>query len=450
MNLREEIYQDYLAQIEAHEGENRRAAEVMREELNRSPLISRGRLIDMPLAIQKIYMPDDDALFHQVVKTTHRICCKVIQHYVEDSSYRKGFGFSPELEELILADPGYDDPLPMARFDIFYHEDTGDFRFCEINTDGTSAMNEDYNLDKINFHNPAHQFIRRKYDIRSYELFDSWVKTFLELYQHFRGRHPEMPEVPNVAVVDFLDKGNLPEFQEFARRFQAAGVYCNVIDIRELTYQDGVLMAPEGYPIHGIYRRAVTADVMDGYNEVTDLLDAYRDGKVFLCGSFRTQVVHAKTFFTVLHTDATKKFLTEEEQEFVEKHVPYTCDFGDGGISLEQVISEKDRYILKPNDSYGSNSVADGKGHSQEEWEVLCCKYYNQGYICQEYAEQYATPNIDFMFGDGKVHDYINMNGLYSYNGAFAGVFTRQACGTIIASHQSERNVASYLCRGLR
>lgn len=450
MSVREEIYKDYLQQIQDHYQENRNAAEVMRAELNRSPLISRGRLIDMPLAIQKIYTEEDDALFRQVVDTTHRICCKVIRHYLEEPSYRRGFGFSPELEELILTDPGYDDLLPMARFDIFYHEDTGDFRFCEINTDGTSAMNEDYNLDKINLFNPAHQFIRRKYQIKSYELFDSWVKTFLHLYQGFRQNHRSAPEVPNVAVVDFLDRGNVPEFQEFAQRFQAAGVYCNVVDIRELKYRDGVLCAPEGYPIHGIYRRAVTADVMENYDQVGDLLEAYRAGNVFLCGSFRTQVVHAKTFFTVLHREETRKLLTEDEWNFVKKHVPYTCDFGEGGISLEQVLRDKDRYILKPNDSYGSDSVADGKGHSQEEWEELCRRYYNHGYICQEYAEQYATPNVDFMFGDGQVRDYINMNGLYSYNGSFAGVFTRQACGTIIASHQSERNVASYLCTGQR
>lgn len=442
---KEEIYEEYLNHIKEHYDENRGAAAVMKEDLQHSPLISRGRLIDMPLAIPKIYTKEDAALFRNVVETTHRICCKVIRHYVENPEYRKGFGFTKELEDLILQDPGYEDSLPMARFDIFYNEDTEDFKFCEINTDGTSAMNEDYNLDKLNIKNPAHQAVLRRHTLRSYELFDSWVETFLSLYQNYRKRHPEMPLVPTVAIVDFLDKGNLPEFYEFARRFQRKGIYAQVVDIRELCYENGCLLAPEGYEIHGIYRRAVTADVMEHLSEVTPLLDAYRDGNVFLCGSFRTQVVHAKTFFTVLHQEETKKILTEEENRFVAAHVPYTVDFGPDGISLEEVLGNKDKYILKPNDSYGSNSVADGKGRTQEEWEALCREYYGRGYICQEYAVQYATPNVDYMHGDGKVHDYINMNGLYSYNGNFAGVFTRQACGTIIASHQSERNVASYL-----
>ena len=249
MNLREQIYADYIRELKEHYEENQAAAEAMKEELQHTPLISRGRLIDKPLAMQKVYTREDDRRFREIVEMTHRICCKVIDRYVADPEYRKGFGFSEKLEELILADPGYPDELPMARFDIFYHEDTGDFKFCEINTDGTSAMNEDFHLDKLNLRNPAHQAICRKYRLRSYELFDSWVETFLELYTHYRKKHPEMPLVPTVVIVDFLDKGNVPEFYEFAARFRQKGIYAQVIDIRSLRYEDGRLLAPEGYEI---------------------------------------------------------------------------------------------------------------------------------------------------------------------------------------------------------
>ncbi len=53
----------------------------------------------------------------------------------------------PKLEELILNRPTYYSPIPIARIDIFYNEKTGDFKFCEFNTDGTSAMNEDRKLN---------------------------------------------------------------------------------------------------------------------------------------------------------------------------------------------------------------------------------------------------------------------------------------------------------------
>ena len=67
--------------------------------------------------------------------------------YAKDEDYRRLFGFEPKLEELILREPTYDSPIPIARIDIFYNEETGDFKFCEFNTDGTSAMNEDRELN---------------------------------------------------------------------------------------------------------------------------------------------------------------------------------------------------------------------------------------------------------------------------------------------------------------
>lgn len=448
MNLRDKVNAEYLKNIEDNYDLNKAAAAAMMEDIRHSSLYFNGRLLDNPLAMQKIYAVEDIESFKATVEIMHRICVKAIKHYLENPAYRKLFDFSKELEDLILVDPGYDAPLPMARFDIFYNEENGSFKFCEINTDGTSAMNEDYMLDQINIKNPAHQAIRRKYQLERFETFDSWVETLLGLYGQYRANTGKGAEVPNVAVCDFIDKGIVTEFYEFARRFQKAGVNSQVLDLRDLRYENGKLLSPEGYVVDAIYRRAVTSDIMEEWDNVQPFIQAYRDGNVFLCGPIRSQVVHTKEFFTVMHRPETKALLTEEENAFISEHIPYTCEFREEGISLAEVIENKDKYIIKPNDSYGSNSVADGKGRTQGEWEEIVRAAYGTGYICQEYATQYATKNIDFLAGSGKVEDYINMNGLYSYNGKFTGIFTRQAAGTIIASHGTERNVASYVVTG--
>ena len=114
------------------------------------------------------------------------------------------------------------------------------------------------------------------------------------------------------------------------------------------------------------------------------------------------------------------------------------------------ILGNKDRWILKPSDSYGSDSVADGKGRTQEEWKEVVARTYEKDFICQEYATQYTTENIEFAFQESTFGPYINMSGLYSYNGTFTGIYSRQAAGTIIASHASERNVVSYVLRGRR
>ncbi len=457
MGLKEEVLQEYRRQIEEHYEANQKAGAEIREAVERSTLYFHGRALDKPLAVQKIYSEEEIAKFREIVRMTHTICCKAIRHYIDDPAYRRLFAFPPELEELILADAGYPDELPMARFDIFYHEDSGAFKFCEINTDGTSAMNESYVLEQINILNPAHQAVLRQYELQSFELFDTWVKTFLTLYEKYRSQRlsegRQCPKRPNVAIVDFLDRAMITEFYEFARRFQQAGINAQVLDIRDLRYEGGMLISPEGEPVDAIYRRAVTSDVMDGYADVQPLVQAVRDGKVFLCGAFRSQVVHTKRFFTVVHLPETRAILTEAENRFVAEHVPHTFDLTEeglagAGLTLADVLNDKDRWILKPNDSYGSDSVSDGKGCTQQEWEALVHRVYGRGFICQEYAPQYATDNVDFANGDGQFRPHINMSGLFSYNGEFPGVYTRQSAGTIITSYVTERNVVSYVVKG--
>ena len=243
-----------------------------------------------------------------------------------------------------------------------------------------------------------------------------------------------------------MDNTTLRELQEFVRHFQSAGYNCEICDVRELTYKGGKLYSKTGHKIDAIYRRAVTVDIMNHYAEVSALLQAVRDNAVFLAGSFKTQIVHHKILFQVLHLPRTQQFLTGEEIQFINEHVPATVPLNAHFTDKEKVKANKDDYIIKPSDDYGSSGVFAGVELSQDEWERKIDELYGGDYICQTYVEQYESPNIDFAFGDGAWHNYINMAGLYVYGGKFAGVFSRQAiAGGIIASHRNERTQPTYL-----
>ena len=447
MRLQKEVYEAYKNHINLHMEENRRGAMAMKDDLEHSPLFWNGT-VDKTVQIPKIFDEETIAEFRRIGEITHRIFGKVIQEYRTHADFRKLFPFSKELEELMLLPAPYDGFLPIARFDLFYNEETGEFMFCEINADGTAAMLRDPELRRALIHNPAHQAVIREYDLEPFELFDSWVHTFLDLYNTY----PKKKEDPQVAIVDFLENATLRDFEEYARHFQQAGIRCEVCDIRSLTYRGGVLYSAAGNPVDAIYRRAVTADVMDHYDEVTDFLDAVRDDAVFLAGAFATQVVHSKWLFYILHLERTKSILTEEERAFVEKHVPLTLEFSADHISLEEVRSRKNDFILKPMDAYASKGVyAAGHEYTQDDWNTVTADLYNTGYICQQYCRQYLTENIDFAWGDGEWHPFINMPGLYMYNGAFSGILMRMACDEkIIVAHENERTAPVFLVHGKR
>lgn len=447
MTLQKEVFETYKRHIRTHPEENRRAASVIRASLEHSSLFRNG-VIDQTVHIPKVFDEDTMADFRRIADITGRIFAKIIKEYREHEDFRRLFPFSKELEELILLPAPYEGSLPIARFDLFYNEETREFKFCEINTDGTAAMIRDLEMRRALINNPAHQAVIREFDLEPFELFDSFIDEFLNLY----ATYPKKKDDPNVLLTDFLENATLGDFEEFARRFQRRGIKCEICDIRDLEYKDGVLYTPAGNTADAVYRRAVTADIMDHYNEVSALINAVKDDAVFIAGAFDTQVIHTKWLFHVLHLERAKKILEPDERAFVEKHIPLTVEFSPEFISLEEVRARKDDFMLKPMDAYASKGIyAAGHEHTQEDWDRLTGEYYGKGLICQEYCRQYLTDNIDFAWGDGEWHPFINMPGLYVYNGRFAGFLMRMACGeNIIYAHQNERTVPVFTVRGRR
>ena len=150
----------------------------------------------------------------------------MIKAYRNDSSIRSLFPFSKELEELILLEPDYDTSIPICRIDIFYDEMTKDFYFCEFNTDGTSAMNENHKLNE--FLSLNNVFMNNKPEYEIMELIQSWIDAFLLNCKHRKDIH--------VGIVDFLENAYLSELYVFEKEFQKRGISCEVIDIRKLKY----------------------------------------------------------------------------------------------------------------------------------------------------------------------------------------------------------------------
>ena len=130
-----EIKRAYRRHIEENTESNRVGALAVKSAMERSPLYFHDRFTARTLQIPQIYDAHTVNRFREIVRTSYAIFTKVIDAYLRDPDYRKLFPFPRELEELILTPNLCDSLLPLARFDIFYHEDTGDFRFCEVNAD---------------------------------------------------------------------------------------------------------------------------------------------------------------------------------------------------------------------------------------------------------------------------------------------------------------------------
>lgn len=430
-----EVNRTYCEAVEREKEEHAKSAQEEIAYMGSSTAKYHGRCVST-LYVPKIFSQEDIAEFRRLLAVLYGIFDKVIARYRTDAAYRSLFGFEKRLEELILRKPRYQSKIPIARIDLFYNEETKDFKFCEFNTDGSSAMNEDRELNRAFWLTLGARMLSEKYRLHTFELFDSWVKISLRI-----GREAGIKsQKPYVAIVDFMESATSNEFEIFAESYRRHGAECEICEIRDLTYKDGRLYGSKGKPIDIIYRRAVTADIMEHFDEVTDFLAAVREGAVCLIGDFTTQIVHNKSLYGILHHPMTQDFLSEEENAFVKAHVPYTVRMAEAHVPYEAILRDKDSWILKPVDSYGSKGVFAGVEYdSGEEWEKIVKEHQTNDYLAQEFCIPYRTKNIDLSKGaDTDFLEVSNLTGLFVYDGTFQGIYSRVSRGKIISTQYSE------------
>lgn len=453
LTLQEEELQRYKNNMQAHDASGMREA----AEIAGSEATYHGTPVKL-LYFPKAFTEEGYILVKDAGEMMWRILVKVIDEYLGNPAYRALFGFSKELEEWICRRPPYSVLLPVCRLDMFLNEETGDFRWCEFNADGSSAMNENRVMSQLYAKTLMWKELDAHYIQKPFELFDSFVSMFLGLWRE-SGRGEALP---NVAIVDFLEKGvSAAEFERFREAFERAGCSAEVAEIRNMRFDGRHLYTESGMPVDAIYRRAVTSDILAHKEEIPDFLQAVRSGSTLLAGDFCTQVVHDKVLFRILHMEETKKILTPAENTFVAAHVPYTALLSEETARREDVLKRQKRWIIKPQDSYGAQGIFYSGAYTEDGWKDIVRSHAGGGYILQEYVEPYRTLNADYSDTDftkepaagwqqgaqdpayPHLHSFANMTGLYLYGGHLSGIYSRLSPGNIISVSGDEHEMAS-------
>lgn len=373
------------------------------------------------------FTPEDEKNFAKIGKTMIEIGDRVFDKFVEDLDYRKKFKYPDFIVDLMLLPNSYDINVPIGRFDVFY-KDIDNFKFCEINTDGSSAMNEDNAIGKILLESAALKDFSKKYDLKNRELISTWVDKSLDIFKKW----DPLNERPNIAIVDFKESGTSNEFLEFKKAYKAAGYNCIIADPRDLLYRDGKLYF-EDYRIDLVYRRIVTFELIEKKDQIGEFLKAYRENAMCVIGTIKSQLIHNKIFFEILHDRETLDFLSDQQRKFVISHVPYTGKFEGEKEIFDKVLLDKNKYVLKPYDKNASQGVFVGKDLSDQEWEERLKQVFNDDYIYQEFIEPFKRDFLVYSDEGFKTETFGSIIGVFMYKEDYAGLYTRIGKENIIS-----------------
>ncbi len=361
---------------------------------------------------------------------------------IEDQEVADYFEMTPELEDLLSVNPGYNTKIPITRFDAFYRG-RDQLQFCEFNADGTSGMNETNTMEECFLDTGIGQVLMDKFALERCELRKSLLQALLDCYYQYQGNNLNLKK-PNIAIVDFLDRATLAEFEALRAAFIQEGYRAEICDPRDLTYREGGLWKGN-YSINLVYRRVVTSELLERYHLVGDFVEAYRRNAFCMVGSFRSEAAHSKLVFTFLTSPAAQNYFSAEELAFINQHIPRTnkLDSKDT-IFVEKVLKNKDNYVIKPHNSYGSYGLHMGKDTTMQLWKKIVSDNLNSNYIAQEVID---VPTEDFVTSAGKTSSLKVNASPFLYNGKLSGFYTRVSEIDIITTSRGGALIPTFVSR---
>lgn len=381
----------------------------------------------------KIFGSAEISILTDAAETMGRILEKLTRRYLKDPELRALFGLAPEVEELTLMPTGYEQLIPFARIDVLFDQETGDFRFCGVATDGAAGMTASVDVTRaVQLSETYRRFAERHKGISSFDITDGVVSALRETYGSWAnaaaGVHS--PERPPVGIVDYAESATFGELSDVIERLADEGLYARFVDVRDLRIEEAAgvrrLVDSEG-PITCVYRRALLSELLEKpCAGVEALVEAARRGLACVIGGFRTWPVATNALFPVLGSDAMADVLDPQELAFVRAHVP-EAHVLERGSDVTRYLAEPDEWLVRPAGPYRAvEAVAGADRMDRDEWwRVLlaCCE---EGGVV-EHVDPAWRSTVIAGSGSAEPFEAGNLLGLFLFRGRFGGVYAR--CG---------------------
>ncbi len=399
------------------------------EGLEEAKLIFGGRRLS-PYLRPHFVTEEDFARIIRVCETVWSAIQKVKDAAIDDPTIVDDLGITEIERDLISIDPGYRAVSPTARLDSFL-TDTA-YSFVELNGESPAGIAYVDAAFEIFLRLPVMQKFGETYNVRPLYGRRFMLDVLLDSYEEFLGRKPD--SVPQIAIVDLKDRPTQKEFELFKEFFEKEGYPSIICSPDELEFDNGRLHVGD-FKIDIVYKRLLVNEYLPIVKEYPALLDAYRAGAICMVNSFRSKLIHKKALFAVLTDQRRAALFSNEEQEAIRNHVPWTRivraektdHFGEEIDLIEFIKSNRNKLVLKPNDDYGGHGIAIGWNSSEAEWNTALESALADG----DYLTQERVPTAREMFpallDDGTIEfaeQLVDLDPLL-FNGRVRSAFTR-------------------------
>jgi uncharacterized circularly permuted ATP-grasp superfamily protein len=315
--------------------------------------------------------------------------CNVLGPRIQESrELQDALGLSEEERRLCAVDPGYPEFSVTSRLDSFMLG--GKVRFVEYNAESPAGIGyNDVMQDVFLATSVMREFIR-EFPCQPLYTSDRLLTSLIDCYKTWGGT-----DKPVIGIIDYEGLPTRHEFEIFRRFFNSRGYQCIVADPRHLVY-DGERLSYEGQTINLVYRRLLTTEFLERYEDAKPVWEAYRDRKICMVNNFRAKYLHKKAIFALLTDPVHQDGMSSEQLFAIYTHVPWTRRVADVRTTdiegrnielLDWIRLNRRQLVMKPNDEYGGKGIFVGWELDEQQWDAAIQTSLESFYLVQTKVE---------------------------------------------------------------
>ncbi len=355
-----------------------------------------------------------------------------------DPKLRADFFLEPWEEEMLHVQKGSQIPWTTSRLDSFYSLDHNTLQFIEYNAETPAGMAYEDVLAETFLDLPVMKQFQQKFRVQPIKVRGQLLDALLQTYADWLGSPPQ--HKPQIAIVDWDDVPTRNEHHLCNEWFESHGVRSILSSPERLEYRDGRLWDGD-FRVDLIYKRVLGQELFQRMGKDHAIFRAVRDGAVCISNSFQALLLYKKSSLAFLSDEKHHHLFAPDEIRTIVEHIPWTrvvakCStyYHDSTIDLVEFINfNKDRLVLKPNDSYGGKGVVLGWETPENEWEAAMKTALSEPYVVQEKVNLASEPYPFYTEGKMEVHKmYVDADPFIFMGKTAGGVLTRLSSAALL------------------
>jgi len=303
----------------------------------------------------------------------------------------------PAEKMLAAIDPGYEMSEVSAQLDLQIQN--GSLHVMQYNADALTGAAWSEGLSDLFYDCPPVKEFRRRYNITRVGGKKPFLSALLKAYKMFAAGSTGMRTKPHIAILEFRDPTGRSEYEIYRDYFRHEGFETELVSPDQLEYRNGVLKSGN-FEIDLIYRRISAQEFLLRFTLNHPLVQAYRDHKVCIVNSFRSELSHKKAMFALLTDETLTAKFPIHERKAIREHVPWTRVVKTGKTQyheetiddlIEYIKQNREKLVLRPNDEYSDMHSFIGYEHDEGSWARAIREALRAPYVVQERVKPART-----------------------------------------------------------